>query len=151
MSNDIRVNTEVVRGFIVYSRIVGWLLVAVSLIVLLAWVSAVAPLQMFALPATSMRAGAALAGVLAGGALLLSHRWPWSSFLLSLLLTLLAGCELLEFASGAKVICLPDLGGLLPHWPNRPPGKMLELTAVAFTLLGLVGDGGRVKAGDLAA
>ena len=139
MSNDIRVNTEVVRGFIVYSRIVGWLLVAVSLIVLLAWVSAVAPLQMFALPATSMRAGAALAGVLAGGALLLSHRWPWSSFLLSLLLTLLAGCELLEFASGAKVICLPDLGGLLPHWPNRPPGKMLELTAVAFTLLGLVG------------
>ena len=123
MSNDIRVNTEVVRGFIVYSRIVGWLLVAVSLIVLLAWVSAVAPLQMFALPATSMRAGAALAGVLAGGALLLSHRWPWSSFLLSLLLTLFAGCELLEFASGARVICLPDLGGCFHTGRTGRPGK----------------------------
>lgn len=139
MSNDIRVNAEVVRGFIVFSRVVGWLLTAVSLIVLLAWVSAAQPLQVFALPATSMRAGAALAALLAGGALLLSRGWPRTSFLLSLLLTLFAGCELLEFASGARVICLPDLGGLLPHWPNRPPGKKLELAAVVFTLLGLVG------------
>ncbi|WP_395648511.1 hypothetical protein [Thermomonas sp.] len=151
MSNDIRVNTEVVRGFIVYSRIVGWLLVAVSLIVLLAWVSAVAPLQMFALPATSMRAGAALAGVLAGGALLLSHRWPWSSFLLSLLLTLLAGCELLEFASGAKVICLPDLGGAASTLAEQAARENAGTDGSGIHAAGAGGDGGRVKAGDLAA
>lgn len=139
MSNDIRVNAEAVRGFVVFSRVVGWLLVLVSLAMLLAWVSGAEPLQMLALPDTSMRAGAALAGVLAGGALLLSRRWPRISFLLSLLVTLFAGCELLEFASGVRALCLPELGGLLPHWPNRPPGKMLELAAVAFTLLGLVG------------
>lgn len=139
MRNDIRVNAEVVRGFVIFSRIVGWLLVVVSLAVLLAWVSGVEILQHLVVPDTSMRADAALAGVLAGSALLLSRSWPRSSVLLSLLLTLFTGCELLEFALGAKVICLPDLSGLLPHWPNRPPGKMLELAAVAFALLGLVG------------
>lgn len=139
MSNGIRVNAEVVRGFVVFSRIVGWLLVLESLAVLLAWVSGAELLQFLVVPGTSMRAGAALAGVLAGSALLLSHRWPRISFLLSLLLTLFAGCELLGFASGARVVCLPDLGGLLPHWPNRPSGEMLELATVAFTLLGLVG------------
>ncbi|MFO1454012.1 MAG: hypothetical protein U1F19_07285 [Lysobacterales bacterium] len=78
-------------------------------------------------------------GVLAGGALLLSHRWPWSNFLLSLLLTLLAGCELLEFASGAKVVVCLIWGGCFHTGRTGRPGKMLELTAVAFTLLGLVG------------
>lgn len=136
--DGIRFNAVVVRGFVVFSQAVGWLLVLASLAMLAAWVSGAEPLRGALRQDDCMRAGAAVGFLFAGAALLLGRARPRIAFLLSLLLALLGGVELFQYALGMDGPGWRWLEARLPAW-DRPSGRTTELAALAFVLLGIVG------------
>ena len=137
--DGIRFNAAAARGFMAFSQVVGWTLQLVGLAVLLTWLAGAGPLRTLVGSDDSLRAGAALACVLAGNALLSSRRMPRMSFALSLALALLGGTELVRYALGQDGIGIVGLSGRLPVWPDRPDGRITELAALFFLLLGIVG------------
>ncbi|MDI1253731.1 GGDEF domain-containing protein [Thermomonas sp.] len=139
IGEGIRFNTSVVKGFVTFSQVVGWALVLVSLAILATWISGVGPLLGLVQAHAGTHAGAAFAFMLAGCALLLGQRAPRASVALSLLLMVLGGTGLLEFAIGQDVVIWGWLDALLPDWLGRPIGRMTDIAAVSFTLLGGVG------------
>ncbi len=139
IGEGIRFNTSAVKGFVAFSRVVGWVLVAVSLAILVTWISGTGPLRELVQAQAGTHAGAAFAFLLAGCALLLSKHVPRASVALSLALMLLGGIGLLEFATGQDAVVWRWLDGLLPDWPGRPVGSMTEFAALAFTMIGVAG------------
>ncbi|MGV8923600.1 MAG: diguanylate cyclase domain-containing protein [Thermomonas sp.] len=127
------------KGFVAFSRGVGWTLVVVSLAMLATWVSAKGPLLALVQAQAGSHAQASLALLLAGSALLSGKSAPRTSITLSLVLALIGGIGLLEFVWGRDVISWHWLDGLLPDWPGRPTGRMVPPAALSFTLLGLAG------------
>lgn len=89
--NGIRFNAAVVRGFVVFSRVAGWIALAIGILVLALWVAGVGPMDLFAHVQAGMHAASALACVFAGSALLLAGRFPAASVAMSLLVALLGG------------------------------------------------------------
>ncbi len=135
----IRCDAIAVRGFIAFSRVVGWLSVLVSLAVLLAWSSGM-PLLRGALRSEDvMHAGAAAGCLLAGAALLLASRRPCVGFVLSLLLALFGAAELLHHALAGWAPGWSWLEQRLPEWGDRPSGLTTGLASLSFVLLGGVG------------
>lgn len=138
-----RHDAEVVQQFLFFSRIAGLIMVAVALLVLLGWshdlpiLTAVVPGQ------ATMKNSAAIGFLMGGGALFLAHQTGrglrLASGALSLSLLLLGTTVLVEYRWAA------DLGiDLLFHGSDaprlsRPPGRMAELAAAGFVLLGGIG------------
>lgn len=120
---------------------IGRLMVIVALVVLAGWWFDVDALKRLAGP-TTMKAITALGFVFAGAALIVCRRagaaGPWCG-LPSLVVALLGLATLVEYAAGmdlaiAHVFPDPDALAL-----GRAPGRMSQLTAVAFVLLGSLG------------
>lgn len=132
----IRFNQRVVRGFAVFSRVVGGGAVVLGLALLLAGTGLFgSDLRALALAEFSLRADSALAAVLVGVALLACHRAPRLSLGASLLAALLGGFELAVHLG----LLAPSGFRLLPWLPDAPGIHMTELAAVSFLLLGGVG------------
>jgi len=121
----------VVKGFVAFSRVVGWLLTLVSLAMLATWLSGIGPLRALVQAQAGTSAGAAFAFLLAGCALLLGERAPRASVVMSLLLPVLGGIRLMEFILGQDVGIRRWLDRLLPEWAGRPSGRMTEVSAVS--------------------
>lgn len=139
IGEGIRFNASVVTGFVAFSQIVGWALVLVSLALLATWISGVGPLAGLVQAHAGTHAVAAFAFLLACSALLLGQRTPRASIALSLLLMSLGIIGLVEYATGKDVVFWGWLDSLLPEWPGRPIGRMTNIAALSFTLLGWVG------------
>lgn len=141
MKNEegIRFNASVVDGFISCSRIVCKALILVSLATLATWITGVGPLLELLHSHAGTHAGAAFAFVLAGCALLFVRIAPRASIALSLALMVLGMIALLEFITGRDVLMWQWLDGVLPDFPERPSGRMTELAAISFLLMGGVG------------
>jgi len=134
-------DSQVVRGFIRFSRTIAVLMIAVASIVLVAWwdarlLTAVVPGQ------RSMKVNAAIGFALSGGALLLSHGSGRRSRLATWLsLAVMA----IGLATLAEYVWSLDIG--IDHWLDDPlarrsdplSGRMAELIAAAFVLLGGLG------------
>ena len=135
----IRFNKSVVNSFVVFSRVVGLVLVLVSLAMLATWISGLGPLHALVRAQAGTSAGASLAFLVSGCALLLGRRAPRVSALLSLVLVVLGGTGLLEFATSQDIFIWRWFDGLLPDWSGRPSGRMTEISALSFVLLGWVG------------
>ncbi|MBS0570047.1 MAG: GGDEF domain-containing protein [Proteobacteria bacterium] len=137
--DDMRFDAAVARGFIAFSRIVGWTLAAIALALLAAWIGSFGSLRALLQSDFAMHAGAAVACLLACAALVLGKRAARASLAISLLLAAYGAAEL-----SCRVFA-PDLGirngldALLPAWPGRPPARMTGLAAAGFALLGVVG------------
>lgn len=134
VQDGIRFNPVVVRGFVAFSRVVGVILVLSAFTTFVAssdW--AIASGRTW-LAYVSPRLHTGWACLLAGSALLLRTRVAWLSVLLSSLVVALGGLESFGYL-------LTFLHGEVPRawrWIN-PASRMTELSALAFTLLGLVG------------
>lgn len=137
--DGIRFNVAAVRGFTVFSQVIGWTVLLAGLAVLLTWGLGAGPLRAMVQSDDCLRAGSALGCLLAGGALLLGGRMPHASLALSLMLALLGGTELFRYAQGLGEISGAWFGWRLPAWPDRPDGRITELAALSFVLLGIVG------------
>ena len=135
----IRFNKSVANGFVAFSRVVGWLLVLVSLAMLVTWISGMGPLRALVQARAGTSTGASVAFLLGGCALLLGTRAPRTSVALSLLLMVLGAIGLLEFAISQDSMIWPWLERSLPNWPGRPSGRMTELSALSFVLIGAAG------------
>lgn len=135
----IRFNMAVVKRYMVFSRIVAWVLVLVSLATLATWSSGIVPLLGLVLSHAGMRAGAACAFLLSGCALLLGKRAPRTSIALSLTVMLFGATAMLEFVVDQDALIWRWLNEWLPAWSERPAGRMTELAALSFTLMGAVG------------
>lgn len=132
--DTIRFNPAVVRGFVVFSRVVGVILVlsaATTFLVSFEWGSSSGRTW---LAQVSPRLNSAWACLLAGGALLLRRRATWLSVVLSCLVAALGGLEFLGYL-------LTSLHGEVPEVWRRvdPLSRMTELAALAFTLVGVMG------------
>lgn len=138
-----RCNPDVVRGFLTFSRIAGLLLIAVALSVLLGWSRGLVMLAAVVPGQVTMKASAAIGFLIAGGALLLAHRGGRgpraASAACSLSLLLLGVVALMQYLWGLDAgidHLFPDSdAGRLGY----PPGRMAELAAVGFVLLGGIG------------
>ena len=135
----IRFNKSVANGFVAFSRVVGWLLVLVSLAMLVTWISGMGPLRDLVQARAGTSAGASVAFLLGGCALLLGKRAPRTSVALSLVLAVLGAIGLLEVAISQDSMIWRWLEGALPNWPGRPSGRMTELSALSFVLIGAAG------------
>lgn len=138
-----RSNADVVRHFLVFSRVVGLLLIGVALSVLLGWSRGLVMLAAVVPGQVTMKPSAAIGFLIAGGALLLAHHGGRAaragSTLCSVSLLLLGAAVLVQYLWGADLgidhlFPDPDAGRL-----GRPPGRMAELAAVGFMLLGGIG------------
>jgi diguanylate cyclase (GGDEF)-like protein len=133
-------NLQAVRGFTLFSRVVALLMCVVALVVLVDWwwggslLTAVGPVQ------ASMKANVAIGFALSGSSLLLlcrnaGTRRSWLGGWLSLIVLAIGLATLAEY------LWAVDLG--IDHLfadPQAPwPGRMAELVAVAFVLLGGLG------------
>lgn len=137
--DDIRFNPRVVRGFVVTARIVAVLLASGAVLVLMTWVSGVGPLQGLVQSGISMRVGTAIGVLLAAAALFVSGSAPRTSIVLSLLVALLGGSELVQYAFDAGGVDWRRIGAMLPPWAGRPLERMTVFTAFSFVLVGSVG------------
>lgn len=137
-------NLRVVRGFTLFSRVVALLMCAVALIVLAGWGFGEPLLTTIGPEQVSMKANAAIGFALSGSSLLLMG---WNS---GAQRSWLGGClSLVVFAIGlatlAEYLWTVDLG--IDHLFDDPqarqtglwPGRMAELAAMAFVLLGGLG------------
>lgn len=136
---EIRSDTTVTRRFVVFSQVVGWLVLVLSLATLATWLSGKGPLRGLVQADTGMRAGTAVVGLLAAAALLLGNTAPRSSRALSVSVVLLCGLALLAYTTDAAYLDWHRLESWLPLWPQRPPGRMAELSALALFFLGIAG------------
>jgi diguanylate cyclase (GGDEF)-like protein len=133
-------NLRVVRGFTLFSRVVALLMCVVALVVLADWwwdeplLTAIGPAQ------ASMKANAAIGFALSGSSLLLlgwnsGAQRSWLGGCLSLIVLAIGLATLAEY------LWAVDLG--IDHLFHDPralwPGRMAELVAVAFVLLGGLG------------
>jgi diguanylate cyclase (GGDEF)-like protein len=137
-------NLRVVRGFTLFSRVVALLMCVVALVVLADWwwggslLTAIGPEQ------GSMKANAAIGFALSGSSLLLlggnsGAQRSWLGGCLSLIVLAIGLATLAEY------LWAVDLG--IDHLFDNPqarqsglwPGRMAELVAVAFVLLGGLG------------
>lgn len=136
-------NSRVARDFIYFSRVVAVLMSAVALIVLAGrWWSV--PLLTTVLPGQhSMKANAAIAFALSGVSLLLSQdAAPWRSRLgqwLSLAVLAIGLATLAEYVWGLDLGIDHLFDDPLSRRSGLQPGRMAELTALAFVLLGGLG------------
>ncbi len=138
-AEDIRFDTTVVRAFVAFARIAGWIVVLLALAVLLTWVVGAGPLRGILQSEIGSRAGAALVALLAALALLLGQRMPRISVGLSLLVALSGGIELFDYVYDFLLPAGDWTATLLPDWPDRPQAHMTAVAALAFVLLGVVG------------
>lgn len=133
--DEIRFNTRVIGGYLLFSRIVGWVLLGTSIVALPLWLFGPGPLcETFASPALP-RAGAWLGLLLSGAALLLIGKRPRVSLALSCALLLLALMEAMHHLRGWRA---PDIG-CWANAPGQPGGHMTELATICFLLLALLG------------
>lgn len=134
-----RSNATVVRRFVIFSRVVGWLVLVSSLAMLMTWISGVGPLRPLVQTDVGMRACTAVLGVFAGSALLLSTGAPRASLVLSLLIAALGAFATLSPLTGCDAMSFHWLDAQLPAWPNRAPGRVSDLTGFSMVLLGIAG------------
>lgn len=134
---------RVVRGFIVFSRVVAALMIVVALVVLTGWWWGAGLLTRLMSGQPSMKAHAAIGFALSGSALLLSHGTgrarsrlaPW----LSLAVMGIGLAALAEYAWSVDLRIDQLFDDLFARQPGLLPGRMAELIAVAFVLLGGLG------------
>lgn len=138
-TKETRSDAAVAQRFIIFSQVVGWLVLASSLATLATWLTGMGPLRTLVQADAGMRAGAAAVGLLASAALLLGNTAPRSSRVLSLLIVLHSGLSLLTYMTGGDYVDWRGLGSWLPAWPDRPSGRMTELTGLAMFFLGIAG------------
>ncbi len=136
-------DSQVVRGFIRFSRAIAVLMIAVALVVLAAWWSDARLLTAVVPGQRSMKINTAIGFALSGSALLLSHGSGRLRSRLSLWLSLaVMGIGLATLAEYAWSL---DIG--IDHWLDDSlarqsdplSGRMAELVATAFVLLGGLG------------
>lgn len=138
-AKEARCHAKVARTFVSFSRVVGGVVMVASLAILFTWITGMGPLRTLVQTDIGMRACAAVLGFFAGAALILSTNSPRSSFVLSLVVTLLSGMTLLVSTETCGQMGFAWLGAWFPIWPGRAPGAMTELTAVSLLLLGISG------------
>ena len=141
VAEDIRYNASVVRGFIAFSRVIGKLVLLASLAVLVGWGSNLQGLQPVLDSSLIMRAGAAVAGLIAAAAMLLAPRAPRTSIVLSLLLAVFGGAELVGYVSGWNGLGAHGLDRWLLVATGRPFNHMTPVAALGFALIGALGAG----------
>ncbi|MCX7033203.1 MAG: GGDEF domain-containing protein [Arenimonas sp.] len=135
---------RVVAGFASFSRGAGVLAVAVALLVLAGWAWDLPSARDLMSGGVEMKVNAALGMVLAGAALLCcqspSRRLRNVSGALSLAILVLGGLTLAQylcgFDAGLDTLWRDDPGSVAM---GRAPGRMSQLSAVAFVLLGGAG------------
>jgi len=136
-------DSDVVRGFLLFSRIAGGILATVGISVLLGWSRGLMGLTAVVPGQATMKASAAVGFLLTGAALLLGQRTQRAariaSLVLSALLLLLGVVVLTQYVWGVDVgidhlFVDPDSARL-----GHPPGRMAMLAAIGFVLLGGVG------------
>jgi diguanylate cyclase (GGDEF)-like protein len=136
-------DAQVVRRFVLFARVVAVLMCAVALLVLADWWwgerlwTAIGPGQV------SMKATAAIGFGLSGASLLLlgedaarRSRFGWS---LSLIVLVIGAVTLAEYLWAVDAGIDRLFGDPLAHPSSRWPGRMAELVALAFVLLGGLG------------
>lgn len=136
---EIRFNAAVVRGFIAFSRLAGGAVLLMALLTLLAWTTGATALRVLVAGSGAMSAGATIAAVLAGSALLLAARWRVLSFALSCLLAVHAGSEALHYVIGKHDVGTHWLDLVLPTRDGQAPTQLSEVASFGFVLLGVVG------------
>lgn len=136
---EIRFNAAVVRAFVMFSRVAGWLVLALGLLTLLAWLTGVDVLRLLAGATAGMRFGAACAAVLAAGALLLAPRARSLSLALSVLLLAYAGFESIHYLGGGHEPFVRWLERWLAVEAQGTPLHMTEVATVGFALIGALG------------
>ena len=131
----IRFNSRVVRGFIAFSRVVGVILLLSAFMTFaasLGWSDSESRLTR--MMNVTPRLNSAWACLLSGGALLLRERSAALGVLLSCLVAILGGFELI-----GHVLIACD-SGLARFWLGiDPASRMTELPSLSFLLLGVVG------------
>lgn len=137
--NGIRFNAAVVRGFVVFSRVAGWVALVIGILVLALWVAGVGPIDLFAHVQAGMHAASALACVFAGSALLLAGRFPAASMAMSLMVALLGGHELWLHATEPTHAQSHWLDVSFPDYAGRPSAHMTGLATLSYLLLAGVG------------
>lgn len=125
-----------------FAAAIGGAMVIAGLLVLLGWLLDLPALARLMAGATVMKASSALTFIAAGSALLACAR-PWGGGaacgLPNLLVVLMAAFSLLEYASGIDLWIdriFPDPESIVL---GNPPGRMSQMTAIAFVLLGMQG------------
>ncbi len=120
----------------------GRAMLAVGLLVLLGWYLQLPPLTRLMTGATSMKATSAIAFLAGGLALLGCARRPrggLACFLPNLLVLLLGAASLLEYIAGVDLFIDHLFADPEAAAHGNPPGRMSQMTAVAFILMGLQG------------
>lgn len=139
IDEETRFNALVAKGFIACARAFGWVLVAVSLSLLATWISGAGPLRTLVTSHAGTHAGAAFGFLLSGAALVAARGAPRTSIALSMGLMLLGSIGLLEFFIDQDFMIWRWIDECLPVWQDRPRGRMTELAALSFAMLGVVG------------
>jgi len=135
---------RVTAGFRAFSRGAGALAIGVALLVLVGWAWDIPDLKRLLTRGVEMKVNTALGMLLTGAALVCCQSSRLSmqrlSGLLSLAVLVLGGVTLAQFLSswdaGIDTLWRADPAALLL---GRPPGRMSQLSAVAFVLLGGAG------------
>lgn len=135
---------RVIAGFRAFSRSVGALAIVVALLVLVGWAWDLQAMKRLLTNGVEMKVNTALGILLVGAALVScqSARRPWRrlSGVLSLAVLALGGVTLAQFLlgfdAGIDTLWRDDP---LAALQGRPPGRMSQLSAVAFVLLGSAG------------
>ena len=135
MGNELmRFNPRVVRGFVAFSRVAAWVVVAAGLLVLaVTWIAPDSGLGQTLLSQASLRLHSAATCVVAGLALGLRQRSMAGSITLSLLVALSGGLSLIA-TTGVMPPFMPPVSSHVTLNPH-----MTELAAFSFLVLGLAG------------
>ena len=136
-------DSQVVRGFIRFSRVIAALMIAVAWVVLAAWWSDARLLTAVVPGQRSMKLNTALGFALSGSALLLSHGSGRVRSQLSLWLSLavmgIGLATLAEYVWSLDISIDHLLNDSLARQSDPLSGRMAELVATAFVLLGGLG------------
>ena len=122
--------------------IAAWTMLVVASLVLLGWCLQIPALTRLMTGATSMKATSAIAFIASGISLLGCARRPRAGlacFLPNLLVLLVGTASLLEHAAGVDLFIDHLFADPETIALGNPPGRMSQMTAVAFILMGLQG------------
>lgn len=136
---DIRYDSEVMRGFIAFSRAVGIAVLAVAAAMLATWLGGIGPLRVLLQSEIAARGGAAAVFMIACAALLTRRRAAHASSALSALVAVVGVWSWLQYRGLLPRADWAWLDALLPRWSQRPPARLTELAALCFVLLGVAG------------